>query len=98
MQDKEYQVKRLERVVDEITLVFSRILYQLQPPNQKTKNIEVKREDLRNQITICGLKLEKIISFLAKKKDSLRVESINTDADNVQPPEYVGLNPKNYVR
>ncbi|EAS04859.1 hypothetical protein TTHERM_00469080 (macronuclear) [Tetrahymena thermophila SB210] len=98
LQDKENQVKKLERVVDEICLVFSRILYQLQPQNQKNKNIEVSRKDLTNQITICGLKLEKIISFLAKKKDSLRVESINTDADNFQPPEYVGINPLSYLR
>ena len=42
----------------------------------------MKREDLVDQITLCGLKLEKIIAFLAKKKESLRVESINTDAEN----------------
>ncbi|EGR29963.1 hypothetical protein IMG5_145120 [Ichthyophthirius multifiliis] len=64
----------------------------------KSKNIEVKREDLIDQITLCGLKLEKIIAFLAKKKDSLRVESINTDAENFQPPDYVGINPIDYTR
>lgn len=48
MHEKENKVKKVERVVDEISLVFSRILYQLQPQNMKTRYIEVKREDLVN--------------------------------------------------
>ncbi|EGR27613.1 hypothetical protein IMG5_193120 [Ichthyophthirius multifiliis] len=98
LQEAQQKVRRLEKIIDQICLVQSRINYQLQPKNLKNKNAEVKREELIDQITLSGLKLEKIVAFLAKKKDPQRVESINTDADYHKPPEYIGINPLNYTK
>ena len=43
-------------------------------------------------ISICSLRLEKMLAILSKKKDAIRVESINTDATYEAPPEFVGIN------
>ncbi len=54
-------------------------------------------------ISICGLRLEKMLAILSKKKDTIRVESVNTnpefgkfekDKDKVKVnlPEFLGIN------
>ncbi|KRX08174.1 hypothetical protein PPERSA_12329 [Pseudocohnilembus persalinus] len=91
--DKENQLKRVEKVVDNICIVISRISYQLPFGKQnKDKNVSVKRDQLLDQISICGLQLEKMLAILSKKKDTIRIESVNYAPDNKVPPEYLGLN------
>ena len=43
-------------------------------------------------ISICSLRLEKMLAILSKKKDTIRVESVNTDATIKEPPDYIGIN------
>jgi len=43
-------------------------------------------------VSICSLRLEKMLAILSKKKDTMRIESINTDAAIKEPPDYIGLN------
>lgn len=40
--------------------------------------MEVKREDLLNSLSVSGLKLERMLTVLFKKKTNFRIESINT--------------------
>jgi hypothetical protein len=39
-----------------------------------------------------------MLAILSKKKDSIRVESVNTDATIEAPPDYIGINTKKYDR
>jgi hypothetical protein len=70
------------------------MLYQLNGRHNKQKNIEVTKTDLLDQISICSLRLEKYLAILSKKKDTIRVESVNTDSLNDRPPDFLGINPK----
>jgi len=42
------------------------MLYQLQGKGLKSKNVEFKRDDLLNMISICSLRLEKMLAILSK--------------------------------
>lgn len=35
-----------------------------------------------------------MLAILSKKKDTIRIESVNTASDNKSPPDYLGLNNK----
>jgi hypothetical protein len=39
-----------------------------------------------------------MFAILSKKKDTIRVESVNTDAENIAPPGFLGINDKIYAR
>lgn len=93
-QEQEFQFDRQQKLIDNICVIISRILYQLQSKSQKQKNVEVERKQLLNLISICSLRLEKILAILSKKRDQIRVESINTDNEIKDPPEFIGINPK----
>ncbi len=43
------------------------------------------------KMSLCSLKLEKLLSLIAKKKFSSFSESINTDNTNDKPPAYMGI-------
>jgi len=57
----------------------SRILYQLYSEKNKNRNIEVKKNNVVKFISTCGLRLERMLTYIIKKKKSFRIESINTD-------------------
>ena len=46
--------------------------------NQKMRNVEVDRKNLLNSISVFGLKLERILTLLYKKRKEPQFESINT--------------------
>ena len=48
--------------------------------------------ELANSISICSLRLEKMMAILSKKKDTIRVESVNTDP-TVKEIDFLGINP-----
>lgn len=45
--------------------------------------MEVKRDDLLNCVSVAGLKLERMLTILFKKKSNFRIESINTVIINI---------------
>lgn len=78
----EQENSRLQKIVNNICTVVSRIRYQinkLQYPNL-TKGIEITFNQVEDQMSICCLRLEKFLAILSKKKDTIRVESVNTDS------------------
>lgn len=91
MQEKENSVKKLEKTIYEVCTVISRIMFQLQGKANKGINVKILRKDILNMISICSLRLEKMMAILAKKKDTIRVESVNTDP-TLPAPEFLNLN------
>ena len=45
-------------------------------------------------LSLCSLRLEKMLALLSKKKDNIRVESVNTDATYIKTPEFLGISKK----
>lgn len=80
---------------------------------KKTKNVEVDKRNLLNSISIFGLKLERILTLLYKKKKDSEFESINTVFIQIfnkisikfskkygvysVPPDFIGLNTRIYA-
>ena len=79
----------------------SRILYQLYSDTDtkgKNRNREVKKDNVVKYLSTCGLRLERMLTYIIKKKKSFRIESINTDGTFDQPPKYLGINPNIYTK
>eukprot|EP00828_Plagiopyla_frontata_P032529 TRINITY_DN42396_c0_g1_i2.p1 TRINITY_DN42396_c0_g1~~TRINITY_DN42396_c0_g1_i2.p1 ORF type:complete len:226 (+),score=50.03 TRINITY_DN42396_c0_g1_i2:487-1164(+) len=91
-EELENNISKLQKTIDGICTVVGRVLYQLS--NSKIKNAEVKREDLLNSVSACGLKLERMLTILQKRKNNFRIESINTDGAYKETPNFLGLNQK----
>ena len=80
---------------------MSRILYQLYSDTDskgKNRNREVKKDNVVKYLSTCGLRLERMLTYIIKKKKSFRIESINTDGTFDQPPKYLGINPNIYTK
>jgi hypothetical protein len=53
---------------------------------------KVKRSNLIEKVNVTSLMLERLTGLLEKKNgEYIKVESINTDASNDQPPDFLGL-------
>ncbi len=58
----------------------------------------MKKDNVVKFISTCGLRLERMLTYIIKKKKSFRIESINTDGTFDQPPRYLGINPNIYTK
>ena len=62
----------------EILTIFFPFYLQIINKIKKSKNVEVGRAEVVNQLSVCGLKLERYLTILYKKKRNFRIVSINT--------------------
>jgi len=87
--DRENNIKRLDKLSYEVCTVISRILKQL----QKTKTpMPVDKSNVVDLLSICGLKLERMLTVVIKKKKTFFIESINTDGTIREgPPSYMNI-------
>jgi len=87
--ERENNIKRLEKVSYEVCTVISRILKQLQKSKTPTA---VDQANVVNLLSICGLKLERMLTVVIKKRKTFFIESINTDGTIKDgPPTYMNL-------
>eukprot|EP01015_Nassula_variabilis_P030750 TRINITY_DN6804_c0_g1_i1.p2 TRINITY_DN6804_c0_g1~~TRINITY_DN6804_c0_g1_i1.p2 ORF type:complete len:179 (-),score=48.29 TRINITY_DN6804_c0_g1_i1:121-657(-) len=93
--DFEAQVERMDKTLNKALISLSRIAYQVFKENKQTS--EVRREKVGECLSACGMKLERFLTIIVKKKKNFWVESINTNADIEAPPEYLGLNFRSYI-
>jgi len=88
LQDLETSNEKLYKLISGICTVISRIMFQL----QKGKRVaEVKGDNVVEMLSACGLRLEKMLTIIVKKKKTFRIESINTDGTFDKPPDFLGL-------
>jgi len=87
--DREGHMKRLEKLSYEVCTVISRVLKQL----QKSKTpMPVDKSNVVDLLSICGLKLERMLTVVIKKKKTFFIESINTDGTIKEgPPSYMNI-------
>jgi len=87
--ERETLIKRLEKVSCEVCTVISRILKQLQKSKTPTA---VDQANVVNLLSICGLKLERMLTVVIKKRKTFFIESINTDGTiKERPPTYMNI-------
>lgn len=43
-------------------------------------------------LSIAGLKLERMLTMIYKKKRTFKIESINNEFSTERPPKFIGLN------
>jgi len=87
--DRENHIKKLDKLSYEVCTVISRVLKQL----QKSKTpMAVDKANVVDLLSICGLKLERMLTVVIKKKKTFFIESINTDGTIKEgPPSYMNL-------
>jgi len=87
--ERENHIGRLEKLSYEVCTVVSRILKQL----QKSKTpMPVEKNNVVDLLSICGLKLERMLTVVIKKRKTFFIESINTDGTIKDgPPTYMNL-------
>jgi len=87
--ERENNIKRLEKLSYEVCTVVSRVLKQL----QKTKTPKpIDKANVVDILSICGLKLERMLTVVIKKKKTFFIESINTDGTIKEgPPSYMNI-------
>jgi len=87
--ERENHIARLEKLSYEVCTVVSRVLKQL----QKTKTpMPVDQSNVGDLLSICGLKLERMLTVVIKKRKTFFIESINTDGTIKEgPPTYMNL-------
>jgi len=87
--DRENNIKRIEKLSYEVCTVVSRVLKQL----QKTKTPKpIDKANVVDILSICGLKLERMLTVVIKKKKTFFIESINTDGTIKEgPPSYMNI-------
>ncbi|CAD8193171.1 unnamed protein product [Paramecium pentaurelia] len=95
--EKEKQVKKVEKSIDEVTMSLSRIMYQLSGKGMKAKNIEIKRSALVATASTIQLRLERMLTVLSKTQEFLNEESINTNPRYNKVEDFICLNPKSYI-
>jgi len=87
--ERENNIKRVEKLSYEVCTVISRILKQLQKSKTPTP---VDQTNVTNLLSICGLKLERMLTVVIKKRKTFFIESINTDGTIKEgPPTYMNL-------
>ncbi|CAD8188607.1 unnamed protein product [Paramecium octaurelia] len=97
LSEKEKQVKKVEKSIDEVTMSLSRIMYQLSGKGMKAKNIEIKRSALVATASTIQLRLERMLTVLSKTQEFLNEESINTNPRYNKVEDFICLNPKSYI-
>ncbi|CAD8175439.1 unnamed protein product [Paramecium pentaurelia] len=97
LSEKEKQVKKVEKSINEVTMSLSRIMYQLTGKGTKPKNIEIKRTSLVATASTIQLRLERMLTVLSKTQEFLNEESINTNPRYNKVEDFICLNPKSYI-
>ena len=73
------QYHLLTTTLNNVINSVSRVMFQLFTKDNKSKNVEVKSENCVKLLSTCGLRLERMLTYIVKKKKNFRIESINTD-------------------
>jgi hypothetical protein len=71
----EGDVKRIEKNLNQACICVSRILHQL---HKGKYNKPVEKETIPEVLSLCGLKLERMLTVIVKKHKNFFMESINT--------------------
>eukprot|EP00330_Aristerostoma_sp_ATCC50986_P011438 CAMPEP_0114585530 /NCGR_PEP_ID=MMETSP0125-20121206/9045_1 /TAXON_ID=485358 ORGANISM="Aristerostoma sp., Strain ATCC 50986" /NCGR_SAMPLE_ID=MMETSP0125 /ASSEMBLY_ACC=CAM_ASM_000245 /LENGTH=131 /DNA_ID=CAMNT_0001780643 /DNA_START=1746 /DNA_END=2141 /DNA_ORIENTATION=- len=96
----EDEVKRINKTLYEAFTSISRIMCQI----QKKKVLDpIDSKDVDKVLSICGLKLERMLTLVIKKRRTFFMESINTDGTIREggenyPPPYMGPIYDNHAR
>lgn len=52
------------------------------------------QDQVSNMLSVSGLKLERMLTMIYKKRRNFKIESINNEIYEERPPKYIGLNQK----
>ena len=100
--DNDKSLKKVDEVVAAAINSVSRLIFQLYSEYEKSEISKANRDgsaqsvnasNVEAHLSVCGMKLERMLDVLKDKLPFFYKESINTSKEQDRPPAFINLNP-----